>query len=382
MVLFHWIAGSILAVIWLSRLIETILGLPRLKDISPPAWLRPLDPVPRVTVIVPARNEAQDIEQCLTSLARLDYPAFEVIAVNDRSTDPTGAIMDRLAAAHPSLFRVLHVTALPEGWLGKTHAMWLAGQQAKGDILLFTDGDVWFRSDSVRRAVSFMVESNADHVVLFPTMVFKRRGEKMMLGFFHAALSLFHRHWKVSDPKARDHVGVGAFNMIRRVAYEAIGTYAALRTEVIDDLRLGRLVKDHAFRQAVALGPGLVKIHWATGALGIVRAVAKNSFAMLHFSWLLVFGASLGIAIVALGPLAGLILGPGWTRLPYACALAAMAAFYFLVGRFTGISPGYFFLHPVAACLTIYALWRSAWQTSRHGVVWRGTSYPLAQFRK
>lgn len=376
-----WISGAVLALLWSWRSIDTALGLPRIADITRPEWdLR--DPgAPRLTVIVPARNEARDIEACLASLLALDYPDFEVIAINDRSTDATGAIMDRLAGGFPRL-RVIHVRDLPPGWMGKTHAMWLGGREATGELLLFTDGDTFFRPDSVRRAVAYLRRRELDHLVLFPTMLFKYAGEKMIVSFFHAALSFAHRPWKVSDPKAYDHVGVGAFNLVRRAAYEAIGTYGAMRLEVIDDLRLGKLIKDHGFRQDVVFGLHLVSIHWATGALGVVRTLSKNTFAILRFSWTLVIAGSLGIAFLCLGPLSGLLFAPAWTKLPFAIALAAMASLYIQSVPVTTISPWYFFAHPLGACLSLYAIWRSAWQTSRRGVVWRGTAYSLDMFRK
>ena len=373
--------GVLLAALWMFRWADTVQGLRRIRDISTPGWEKtPLD-LPPVTVIVPARNEEKDIAACLESLIALDYPKLEVVAVNDRSTDSTGSIMDRLATSTARL-RVLHIHELPPGWMGKTHAMWRAAQQATGDVLLFTDADVFFRQDSLRRAVTYLLESRADHLVLFPTMLLKTAGEKMMIGFFHAALGFAHRPWRVSDPKALDHIGIGAFNLVRRSAYEAVGTYGAMRMEVIDDLRLGKLIKEHGFRQDVALGPHLVTIHWASGALGIVRALSKNSFALLRFNWLLVIGACLGLAFVTLGPVIGLIVASGWSKAGYGLALLAMAGLYVIVKRITGVPWEYWALHPVAAILSIYALLRSAWLTSLHGVTWRGTSYPLQQFRK
>ncbi|MEO5936808.1 MAG: glycosyltransferase [Terriglobales bacterium] len=381
----HAIAGGLLAILWFSRVIAYAWGLPRVPDITLPEWgnFDGKIPLPRVSIIVPARNEAAAVEGCITSRLALDYPDFEVFSVNDRSTDATGSIMDGLANSHPhnSRLKVIHVTELPPGWMGKTHAMWLAGKRSTGDILLFTDGDTCFHPDSIRRAVNYLLASNADHFVVYPTMLFKSAGERMMISYFHAMLSFIHRPWKIADPKALDHVGVGAFNMVRRSAYEAIGTYEAMRMEVIDDLRLGRLIKLHGLRQRVALGPGVVTLHWVSSAMGIVRNLGKNSFAALRFQWTFVFAACLGLAYITLLPIIGLVFAPGWTKLGYALALVGILAIYFQTARITTISPGYFFLHPVGAVLAIYTILRSAWITSRHGVTWRGTSYPLEQFQ-
>ena len=128
--------------------------------------------------------------------------------------------------------------------------MWTATNAANGDWLLFTDADVLFKPDSVRRAMAYAEAERADHVVLFPQMIMKRPGEYMMIAFFQTMFVFGHRPWKVADPKSRDHMGVGAFNLIRRSAYEAVGTYEALRMEVLDDMKLGKVVKNARLRAA------------------------------------------------------------------------------------------------------------------------------------
>src|SRR6202451_3504449 len=182
---FHWIAGTILALAWFSRIVDAAIGMPSVADVTKPEWNR--NPVtasgnPRLSIIVPARNEEQDIEASLRTLLALDYDNYEIIAVNDRSTDRTGEIMERVArASGGDRLRVLHHRELPAGWLGKTHAMWTATNEATGDWLLFTDADVVFKPDSLRRAVAYAEAEKADHVVLFPQMVMKKPGEYMMI---------------------------------------------------------------------------------------------------------------------------------------------------------------------------------------------------------
>src|SRR5271168_4976907 len=211
---FYWIAGTVLALAWFSRIVDAALGMPSVANISTAAWDR--KPVsaggnPRVSVIVPARNEEEDIEQCLTSLIEIDYDNYEVIAVDDRSTDRTGEIMEGLSReGRCSTLRILHHRELPSGWLGKTHAMWTAANQADGDWLLFTDADVLFKPDSLRRALAYAEAEHADHVVLFPQLIMSRPGEYMMIAFFHTLFLFGHRPWKVADPKARDYIVVGA----------------------------------------------------------------------------------------------------------------------------------------------------------------------------
>lgn len=393
---FHWIAGTILALAWFSRIVDAALGMPSVADVSRPEWDRnPVTPSgnPRVSIIVPARNEEDTIEQGLRSLLSLDYDNYEVIAVNDRSTDRTGEIMERVSQdpypiaksatrmGHP--LRVIHHTELPAGWLGKTHAMWTAANQATGDWLLFTDADVLFKPDSLRRALAYAEAEPADHVVLFPRMIMKRPGEYTMIAFFQTMFMFGHRPWKVADPSTDDHMGVGAFNLVRRRVYDAVGTYQALRMEVLDDMKLGKVVKKSGFAQRNVFGGDLISIRWAHGAFGIVNNLTKNFFAVLSFQWWRTLLSAFGLAFLNFGPFLGTWLAPGWARVPYGVALGSMLLIYIGMSWRSGVPAYYFLLHPVSTALFIYTLLRSMVLTLwNDGIVWRGTKYPLEELRK
>jgi len=380
-----WIAGSILALAWFSRIAEAALGVPSIADISKPHWDRQPSNHPRVSIIVPACNEEADIEQGLSGLLALDYDNYEVIAVNDRSTDRTGEIMDRVAAS-PAAYgrlRVVHVTELPPGWLGKTHAMWSAGQQAGGDWLLFTDADVLFKPEVLRRALAYAESENADHVVVFPRIIMKRPGEKMMIAFFQTLFTFGHRPWRVADPETKDHMGVGAFNLVRRTAYEAVGTYKALRMEVLDDMKLGKVLKNARFRQRNVFGDDLISVRWAKGAMGVVDNLTKNFFAVLSFQWWRTVASVFGLFFLNLGPFLGIWLAHGWARVPYVVALGSMFLIYLGMSFKSSIPPYYFLLHPISTMMFEYTLIRSMVLTLRNdGVIWRGTKYPLEELRK
>jgi cellulose synthase/poly-beta-1,6-N-acetylglucosamine synthase-like glycosyltransferase len=396
----YWIAGIILALAWASRIVDAALGMPSVADVSLPEWDR--NPVtfsgnPRVSIIVPARNEEATIQPSLNTLLALDYDNYEVIAVNDRSTDRTGEMMEEIQqnthfsqkqreVGHPHSardFRVIHHTELPPGWLGKTHAMWTAANAATGDWLLFTDADVLFKPDSVRRALAYAESEPADHVVLFPRMIMKRPGEYMMIAFFQTMFMFGHRPWKVADPSTDDHMGVGAFNLVRRRVYDAVGTYEALRMEVLDDMKLGKVVKKAGFAQRNVFGGDLISIRWAHGAMGVVNNLTKNFFAVLSFQWWRTVISALGLAFLNYGPFLGIWLAHGWARVPYALALGSMFLIYIGMSWRSAVPPYYFLLHPVSTTLFIYTLLRSMFLTLwNDGIVWRGTKYPLEELRK
>ena len=388
MIYLHWIVGGILALAWFSRIVDAAIGMSKVVDISRPEWnQKPATKKgdPRVSIIVPARNESADIEAGLTRLLALDYDNYEVITVNDRSTDNTGTIMGHVASspAAQNRLKVVHVKELPLRWLGKTHAMWSAAQEATGEWLLFTDADVMFRPDVLRRAIAYAEAEPADHVVLFPKMIMKTPGEKMMLAFFQTLFVFGHRPWKVADPKTNDHMGVGAFNMVRRKAYESVGTYERLRMEVLDDMKLGKVIKQAGFAQRNVFGEDLISIHWAKGALGIVNNLTKNFFAVLSFQWWRAVFSCVGLAFLNLVPFVGTIFVHGWSRLPYVIALVSMFLIYAGMSRRSAIPPYYFVLHPVSTTLFSYTVLQSMLLTYRQGgVIWRGTLYPLEELKK
>lgn len=383
---FYWISGLLLALIWIVPVIESAIHLHRIADITHPQWNPSPDVVlPSLNIVVPACNEAAEIESALRSLLALDYPSVEVIAVDDRSTDETGRIMDRLAAENCSTarLRVIHVRDLPPGWLGKTHAMWLGAQQGSSEWILFTDADCVFLPDTLRRAVHYATSRDVDHLVLFPTAHMRTWGERMMISFPQVVSSFILRPWRVRDTNARDFIGIGAFNLVRRGAYTALGTYEALRREVVDDLKFGQAIKKAGLRQDVVFGRDLVSLRWAEGAAGVIRNLEKNLFAFFRFRFTLVLGACLALFFVNVWPFVGLFLAPGLGKAGFAAAIAMIAVRYRQTSSLTGAPTIVFLAHPISASLFAVAVLRSAFATIRDGgVTWRGTRYSLKELRK
>jgi len=261
--------------------------------------------------------------------------------------------------------------------------MWRAALESRSEWLLFSDADCVFRPDTLRRAIAYAEHERADHLVLFPTPIFKSWDEKMVMAFFQIMFVFAHRPWKVADPTTKDHIGMGAFNMVRRSVYEKIGTYERLRLAVIDDIKLGEIIKHSGFAQRNAVGRGLVSLHWASGAFGILHNLTKNFFAQMRFSLLLAFLGVVVMLIVNWLPLAGAFLAHGWARVPSIVALVCILLMYVNLHREGYLRTYYFFLHPIAALLLAYAVLRSAFVTLKNGgIEWRGTKYSLEELRK
>jgi len=371
-----------IAVAWCVRTRGLILHLQEIADLSGTEW--DLGPVgaPSLTVVVPAKDEAANIAATCEALLMADYPRLKILCVDDRSTDATGAIMEEIAVRAAGKIEVLHITELPEGWLGKTFAMEEATRQSDSDWLLFTDADVLFSPSILRRALAYAEMTRADHLVVMPTVLVKGHGEGMMLGFLQIATWWMTRPWRVADEKARfDAVGVGAFNLIRRAALEELGGWAPQRLAVVEDVTLGRRVKAAGLRQRVAFAPGLVLLHWATGARGIVRVLTKNMFAVVGFNTLLMLTAMALLLLFFVAPVVGLF----WWRtlLPSEIVLLCVAAACRTIASLGGVDARYGWSFPAGALMIAWAMLRSMavvlWQ---RGVTWRGTYYPLWELRR
>ncbi|HEY7515962.1 MAG TPA: glycosyltransferase, partial [Vicinamibacteria bacterium] len=352
--------------------------LPRLGRAAPES--RGDRPWPLVTIVVPARNEAAAVEAAVRSLLAQDYPRHEVFAVDDRSTDSTGAILDHLADEDPRL-RVIHVSTLPQGWLGKNHACQLAGAEARGDWLLFTDGDVSFAPETLRRAIAVAEERGLGHLVAFPEMVAPGFLERAFVTAFGLLLSLKCRSWDLGRSATSGYVGFGAFNLVRREAWERIGGHRRLAFEVLDDLKLGLILRRSGVRQGVAEAFGLVRVRWQRGFRSSLGGLMKNAFAGTEWSWRQALSLAATLALLGLGPVVSLLL---WSPPPGGRELAAAAlGGWMLVHGITArkMAGGTGFeglLFPGAVLALVGVLLASALRASiTGGITWRDTRYPL-----
>jgi len=256
-----------------------------LRDVALPQDV----PHPVVSVIIPACNEEKNIEEALQSILNQDYPNLDIIVVNDRSTDQTGMILDRLAQKHLS-FRLIEITQLPDGWLGKNHALHTAAKQARGDILLFTDADVMMKPDTVSLAVHYLIDRQLDHLAATPEPVVTGTLLQMFVGTFVLFFMIFTRPWQVTRAKSKRHIGIGSFNLVRRRAYEKAGTHQAIAMRPDDDMKLGKLLKNHGFQQELLYGTGKIKVEWYSSLTQMIDGLMKSTTAVFDYRMPLVWG--------------------------------------------------------------------------------------------
>lgn len=376
LVLFAIALGT--AVALAGALADVSLGLRKVRSL---AGVPPARRGPSVSVVVAARDEARHIERAARSLAALDYEPLEIFIVDDRSTDGTGEILDRLAREHQRL-RVVHVTELPAGWLGKNHALATGAAAAQGELILFTDADVVFDPTALGRAVRLMEADGIDHLTAMPRVVARGVALRAFVAAFGVFFTLYTRPWLAGRRRSRAHIGIGAFNLLRAAAYRRIGTHRAIALRPDDDLKLGKLVKAHGLRQAFVSGRELIAVEWYGSVAEMIEGLMKNAFAGVGYSVLLLVAATSGLILLNVWPVAALVVASGAAWWLNAAAVALDAALFWRVTRPAGTPYGYVLLLPAAAVLLAYVMWRSALLAlSRGHIVWRGTAYPLAALK-
>lgn len=370
------------AVAWCVRTTDAIQNLPTLPDLSSLEWNIAPSGAPGLIVVVTARDEAQNIAATLDTLLAQEYPFLRIVAVDDRSIDATGTILDEYAARHPNRLTAIHITTLEEGWLGKTFAMQVAMQSSDSEYLLFTDADVLFSPSILRRALAYAEHAQAAHLVVMPTVLVRSRGEGIVLGFLQILGFWASRLWRVADPDAKnDVIGIGSFNLLRRDALQQIGGLEPQRLTVLEDVTLGRRIKAAGLPQRIAFAPELVLVHWAKGIRGLIRAMTKNLFSSVNFQPVLLLAICLWIVVFFLGPIACL----AWwvTILPSLLVFCCIAAMYRQLGAVSRIDTRYGWLYPLGAVIFIYSfLWSMIAAWWHRGVIWRGTLYPLRDLRR
>ena len=337
--------------------------------------------LPAVSIVIPARNEERNLEQALESVLALDYPDIEIIVVNDRSTDRTGAILEKIAE-RDSRLTVVTIEVLPVGWIGKPYALHTGAQQARGQFILFTDADIVFHPSALRKAVAHAQANGFINVTVIPEGTMPGVFLRTLSATFGIFMFILFKPWKARDPRSRHYMGVGAFNLIRMSAYRAIGGHQPVALRPDDDLKFGKLVKDHGYSQDVLNGTGMIGVEWYRSVGELIDGLMKNMFAGMEYRVSLVIVATLAALVMHIWPWIGVWVTGGWPQAGYAATIVMMIiSFGVTMGPF-GVKFRHGLLLPFTIGLLVYIQCRAAalalW---RGGIVWRGTFYELRQLK-
>ena len=341
---------------------------------------------PVVSVIVPARNESPQIGTALRSLLSAETIPVEIIAVNDRSEDDTGRIMDEVAREDRRV-TVLHISELPEGWLGKNHAMHKASQSARGRFLLFTDGDIHYQPGAISAALAWVEKHNLQHFCMLPKMIPGSLLENVLTNFFGMCFAMGMQLHLLRTRFPLSYAGVGAFNLVNADFYRRAGGHVPIRMDVLDDVKLGKLMKRSGGRSDFILADQWLSVRWQPSLWGVVVGLEKNAFASLNYSVPQILLVTVLFTFLFVLPVMLPILVPfGIVALSPASGWLALATFWHLLFAWlVWPLPQSLLMVPCFLCgpfLMAFAYWRSAVITLRQGGVrWRNSFYPLSQLR-
>jgi hypothetical protein len=337
---------------------------------------------PSLSIVVAACNEGDTLAAAARTLLAQEYPALEVVIVNDRSTDHTARVLDALAEQDARIHPV-HVSHLPPRWLGKVHALARGVEQARGDWILFTDADVHLAPDTLMRAVATCLDRGLDHLTLFPRLERMSFLANMAVCAFGQMFMLFSRAAEVGKPGSSAFVGVGAFNLFRQAMLAKSEGLEWIRMEIADDAGLALLLQRAGARSLGLVAAADVGLQWYPTWRSMLCGVEKNFFAV---------GAQYLPAVTALwalvlpfflaGPYVGLFCAHPTVHIVSLVALITLLPLSVAarVRMRLPLAPA-LLLH-VGTLLLLWALLRSTWVVMRQGgVVWRGTHYPLRELR-
>jgi len=378
-----------ICVIWMYMLVYlnyTTRCLPILKKQVIPIHYDDAE-LPMASIIIPACNEEEHLEQSLLSRLNQDYPRFELIVVNDRSTDGTKAIIDRIAAMDSRLIP-LEITELPDGWLGKVHALHQGVKLAKGEWYLFSDADITFKPEMLRSAVNYAQSRQVQHLTCIPEAELYNDFWVDVTCF--GSLFLFCNSARIPDinqNKGNNAIGLGAFNLVEAKVFNQTQGFEWLKMEPADDMGVGFMLKQLGARTKVADGLGLMKFTWYQNLNQAFSGLEKNTFGPgSQYSYLKQMGIVLFLLVMGLLPTIALVLGlfSGDVILMISGSLAWLTNIIvaFTVPKASYKEIPFYLLLPIGIIFIAMIMVNAAWKCFQNsGVYWRGTFYPIDQLR-
>jgi chlorobactene glucosyltransferase len=355
----------------------------------------PLKPLPqrraavneKISVIVPARNEEKNIARCLFHLFKQNYPNFEIIAIDDRSDDRTGHLLENFKELSGVPFKIIRIEKLPAGWTGKNHAMFAGSKIAAGSWLLFTDADTTHQPSSLRTAVACAIENKIDFLTLAPETECRTFWEKTVQPLAVSSLALWFNTPKVNDPASNTVIANGQYILIRKNIYETVGGNESVKSEVVEDVELAKKVKTAGYTLRFLNGTELYSTRMysslreiKTGWTRIYTYLFNKSIpAILHKIFLFVFFSILPFVIWGLEKFlffSGSMLYDAKVSLVSLLVCAWIVIIRFLGNRLLKCNPWYAFLHPFGSLVMVWILLSCIGRiVFNRPSVWRGDSY-------
>ena len=367
-------------VVWIVFLFDAVRGLRQLDSLEGEPNL---ENGPVLSVIVAARNEEKQIKASILSQLAQTYQQVEWILVNDRSTDLTGQMMDELKMEDPRV-KVVQIHDLPEGWLGKNHALYTGAEFATGNWLLFTDADIKYEREAFAKALHYFERHRLDFLTAAPNLNAHGFWLKSFIAFFLMGFSYFKRPWMANFPKSKIGTGIGAFILVKKDAYDRFGTHKRVRMRPDDDLQLGMKMKKEGYKERIVSALTLMEVEWYGNLKEAFVGLEKNTFAGLNYRMSMVLFSVLGIFVGHILPFVTIFSADKTVALlSFGNILGSGILYMLIISKMSRYSPAFFFVLPLTALLFMYSILRASLLTfKRGGIVWRGTRYKLSELRE
>lgn len=369
----YWLGQLFLAV----RLVRSVPTVEKLPAGEMENW-------PKVSVVIPARNEIDTIEQAMQSRLKEDYPNVEFIIVDDRSTDGTSDVVERIAQKD-SRVKPIHISELPEGWIGKLYAMDFAVRNSSGEWLLFSDADVYIKPGTLKRTIAYAVKRKLDHVALIPELWAKSFFLNVVFSMFMRMICLGIRLWQVENDKSKVSAGSGSFNLVRKSAFDKINGFQKLKLEIADDVALGQVLKGSGARCSILNGRGYVGVFFYPSIASMSHAAERGGFTSLgNFSFVRILSMSILLVVLEVSPFFAFFSISALYLWPIAIAsLFSAICTSIIISLWTNRPLIYSFFFPLGSIIMGILLVRAGILGAlRGGIYWRGTFYPTKIIRK
>ena len=373
--------GILTTIYWVGTSIYLFFNRGKIKFLSQVSTTNSL-PEPPVVVIIPVRNEEADLAKALQSVCRLNYQNYRILVINDRSTDRTPEILQEFAIREPKI-SVLEIKELPPGWLGKNNALYQGYAATSKEWMLFTDADVVYNPNALSKALTYAQDKQLDYLTILPEIKSRSAILVSIINTFMIMLELKLKPWAANNPHSKAYIGVGAFMLLKRTAYEKAGTHIPIALRPDDDLKLGELVKKAGLLMDVLNGNGQISLEWYTSIREFINGLMKNTFSVANYNILIAISGAFATLLAFVLPFPLLIIFGG-----SAGRWMAFIIFLFQLPLYLPRKnmPGKWYdvlMMPFAGSLISYIIIKSAYLTlKRGGIYWRESFYPLSELRK
>lgn len=366
---------------WVLAALYLLINTRKIKYLQSVAVSHPA-PEPSLAVIIAVRNEENDLPDALVSMCKLNYSNYQLIVINDRSTDNTPTILADFEKRYPHL-TVIHIDELPDGWLGKNHALYKGYEATTEEWMLFTDADIKYAPDTLKKAMQYCFDHQLDHLTVLPEVKSRSTFFNSIMDTFKIMLNVKLKPWEASDPESKSYFGVGAFNLVKRNAYKSAGTHKRIALRPDDDLKLAECIKSSGLKQDVVFGDKLLSLEWYTSVKEFINGLMKNTFSTVNYNFPKVVALCLLTLFIFVTPLPLLLLFGGATERYLALVMLLFQILLFVYTRGMRGVWWYALMMPVAGSIMVYIMWVSAVRTLRQGgIYWRDSFYSLAELKK